>query len=122
MSHVAAAGSVTIGNNVAGKRLGVKKYAGEQVKVGNILVKQRGTVFHPGKNVKLSKDFSIYAVAEGVVAFRRMSGRKRGQYYVDVLNEEQQKAALKSAKASTEKTSKKPVKKVAVKTTKKASK
>jgi large subunit ribosomal protein L27 len=85
MSKIAAAGSVTISNNVAGKRLGIKKYAGEKVKTGNIILKQRGTVHHPGKNVKLSKDFSIYAMTEGVVAFRRMSGRKRGKYYVDVI-------------------------------------
>lgn len=110
MSKVAAAGSVTIGNNVAGKRLGVKKYAGQKVIIGNILVKQRGTVFHPGKNVKLSKDFSIYAVADGVVEFRRMSGRKRGQYYVDVITESDKKAP-----SNAKKTAKKPVKKTASK-------
>jgi large subunit ribosomal protein L27 len=84
MSKVAAAGSVKISNNVAGKRLGVKKYAGEEVKNGNIIVKQRGSVYHPGKNTKMGKDFSIYAVSDGLVAFRRMSGHKRGKYYVDV--------------------------------------
>ena len=84
MSKVAAAGSVKISPNVAGKRLGVKKYAGENVKNRNIIVKQRGSVYHPGKNTKMGKDFSIYAIVDGEVSFRRMSGHKRGQYYIDV--------------------------------------
>lgn len=86
MSKTAAAGSVKMSPNVPGKRLGVKLYAGEEVKNGNIIVKQRGTVFHAGKNTKLSRDHSIYAVSDGFVAFRRMSGHKRGQYFVDVLD------------------------------------
>ena len=85
MSHVAAAGSVTVSGNVAGKRLGVKKFAGEKVKIGNIILKQRGSIYHPGKNVKMSKDYSIHALKDGVVTFRRMSGHKRGKYYVDVV-------------------------------------
>ncbi|MCK9416699.1 MAG: 50S ribosomal protein L27 [Candidatus Dojkabacteria bacterium] len=85
MSHVVAGGSVSISGNVAGKRLGLKKYAQEEVKAGNIIVKQRGTVYHPGKNTYLSKDFSIHAEIDGTVAFRRMSGPKRGKYYIDVI-------------------------------------
>ena len=85
MSHVAAAGSITVSGNMAGKRLGVKKYAGEKVKTGNIIVKQRGSVFHAGKNTQLSKDYSIHALKDGIVAFRKMSGHKRGRYYVDVV-------------------------------------
>ncbi len=84
MSKVAAAGSVKISTNVAGKRLGVKKFAGEAVRNGNIIVRQRGSVYHPGKNTKMGKDFSIYAVADGEVSFRRMTGHKRGKYYIDV--------------------------------------
>jgi large subunit ribosomal protein L27 len=84
MSKLAAAGSVKISPNVAGKRLGVKKFAGQKVRNGNIIVKQRGSVYHPGKNAKMGKDFSIYAVEDGFVAFRRMSGHKRGKYFVDV--------------------------------------
>lgn len=84
MSKVAAGGSVKISNNVAGKRLGVKKFAGEVVRNGNIIVKQRGSVYHPGKNTKMSKDFSIYAISDGEVSFRRMTGHKRGKYYIDV--------------------------------------
>lgn len=85
MSHVVGAGSVTMGGHVAGKRLGVKKYEGEQVVAGNIILKQRGSVYHPGKNTYASKDYSIHAKTDGVVKFRRMSGFKRGQYYVDVV-------------------------------------
>ena len=55
MSHVVGAGSVAMGGNVAGKRLGVKKFEGEKVKAGNIIVKQRGSVYHPGRNTYLSK-------------------------------------------------------------------
>ncbi len=85
MSKVAAAGSVATTMNVVGKRLGVKKYAGQSVINGNILVKQRGTVFHAGIGTKLSRDHSIYAVTDGVVRFRRMTGHKRNKYYVDVV-------------------------------------
>ena len=86
MSKVAAAGSVKISPNVAGKRLGVKKFAGEKVRNGNIIVKQRGSVYHPGKNVKMGRDFSIYAVQDGIVSFRKMSGHKRGKFYIDVTS------------------------------------
>ncbi|HBB64493.1 hypothetical protein A3K02_00080 [candidate division WS6 bacterium RIFOXYD1_FULL_33_8] len=85
MSHVVGAGTVSVSGNIAGKRLGVKKYEGEKVESGNIIVKQRGSVFHPGKNTYSSKDYSIHANKTGVVKFRRMSGFKRGQYFVDVV-------------------------------------
>jgi large subunit ribosomal protein L27 len=85
MSHVVGGGTVSVSGNIAGKRLGVKKYANEIVKAGNIIVKQRGTVYHPGKNTYLSKDYSIHAKSDGTVSFRRMSGAKRGKYFVDVI-------------------------------------
>ena len=85
MSHVVGAGSVTMTGHVAGKRLGIKKYEGQKVKSGNIIVKQRGSVYHPGKNTYLSKDYSIHAKTDGFVKFRRMSGFKRGQFYIDVV-------------------------------------
>ena len=85
MSHVVAGGTVTISGNVAGKRLGVKKFADEVVRAGNIILKQRGSVYHPGKNTYMSKDYSIHAKIDGKVSFRRMSGFKRGKYYVDVV-------------------------------------
>jgi large subunit ribosomal protein L27 len=84
MAHTLGAGSVSTSGNVAGKRLGVKKYEGEEVKSGNIILKQRGSVYHPGKNTYMSKDYSIHAKSDGVVKFRRMSGNKRGKYFVDV--------------------------------------
>ncbi len=85
MSHVAAAATSSNFGNVAGKRLGLKKYAGETVKPGNIIVKQNGSVFHPGKNTYISKNYSIHAKTDGVVQFRRMTGFKRGQFYIDVI-------------------------------------
>jgi large subunit ribosomal protein L27 len=85
MAHTLAAGSVSTSGNVAGKRLGVKKYEGERVFSGNIILKQRGSVYYPGKNTYIAKDYSIHAQKEGVVKFRRMTGHKRGKYYVDVL-------------------------------------
>jgi len=85
MSKVAAGSTTSNHGSVAGKRLGVKKYAGEQVKAGNIIVKQKGSMFHPGKNTYMGKTFSIHAKTDGVVEFRRMSGFKRGQYFIDVI-------------------------------------
>lgn len=88
MSHVAAAATSSNFGNVAGKRLGIKKYAGEKVKAGNILVKQNGSVYHPGVNTYMSKTYAIHAKKEGVVQFRRMSGYKRGKFYIDVVDSE----------------------------------
>jgi len=87
MSKVAGAGAVRISGNVAGKRLGVKKFEGQNVLNGNIIVKQRGSVFHPGLNTKMGKDHTIYAISDGSVEFRRMTGYKRNQFYVDVVVE-----------------------------------
>ena len=87
MSHVKGAGSVSMTKNMEGKRLGLKKFGGQKVIIGNIVVKQRGSVYHPGKNVKMGRDHTIYVTADGVVAFRRMKGYKRSQFYVDVVVE-----------------------------------
>ncbi len=59
-----------------GKRLGVKLFGGQEVKIGNILVRQRGTKFHPGKNVRMGRDFTLFALKEGVVKFRQHWGKK----------------------------------------------
>jgi len=64
-----------------GKRLGLKVSGGQKVKAGNILVRQRGSTFHPGKNVGMGKDFTLYALKEGVVSFTRKKGKK----YIEVL-------------------------------------
>lgn len=87
MSKVKGAGAVAMSKNMEGKRLGLKKSGGQSVITGNIIVRQRGSVYHPGKNVKMGRDHTIYAVAQGVVAFRRMTGHKRSQYFVDVVSE-----------------------------------
>src|SRR5476649_1564304 len=85
MAHTKAAGSAKRTVDVAGKRLGIKKFAGQYVKPGNIIVRQHGTRFHIGVGTMLARYYSIFAVAEGYVSFRQMSGFKRAQKYVDVL-------------------------------------
>lgn len=89
MAHFKAGGAKAHqGINVAGKRLGVKLYAGQFAKSGNIIVRQRGTVFHPGKNVRMGRDHTLFATSDGYVSFRDMTGYKRGQKYVDILENE----------------------------------
>ncbi len=85
MAKVAAGSTTSNYGKVAGKRLGVKKFAGERVKAGNIIVRQKGSVYHPGKNTYMSKTHNIHAKTDGVVEFRRMSGFKRSQYFIDVI-------------------------------------
>jgi large subunit ribosomal protein L27 len=69
MAHKKAGGSTSNGRDSISKRLGVKKFGGEQVLAGNIIVRQRGTRFHPGVNVGLGKDHTIFATAHGTVRF-----------------------------------------------------
>lgn len=71
MAHKKAGGSSRNGRDSAGRRLGVKKYGGEAVIPGNIIVRQRGTKFHPGANVGMGKDHTLFATAEGSVKFYR---------------------------------------------------
>lgn len=75
MAHKKAGGSSRNGRDSAGRRLGVKKFGGEAVIPGNILVRQRGTKFHPGANVGMGKDHTIFAKVEGTVEFRQTRGR-----------------------------------------------
>jgi large subunit ribosomal protein L27 len=70
-------GSTRNGRDSAGQRRGVKKFGGELVKPGNILVRQVGTRFHPGRNVKLAKDFTIYSLIEGHVAFEQFDAQRK---------------------------------------------
>ena len=72
MAHKKAGGSSRNGRDSAGQRFGVKRYSGQKVLAGNILVRQRGTKIHPGNNVGLGKDYTIYAKIDGVVAFERL--------------------------------------------------
>lgn len=76
MAHKKAGGSTGNGRDSEGKRLGVKKFGGEFVKSGNILVRQRGTKFHPGKNVGLGRDFTLFALIDGTVKFARFKKDK----------------------------------------------
>ena len=69
MAHKKAGGSSRNGRDSAGRRLGVKKFGGELVILGNILVRQRGTKFHPGKGVGMGKDHTLFALVEGHVEF-----------------------------------------------------
>ncbi len=74
MAHKKAGGSSRNGRDSAGRRLGVKKFGGEHVTAGNIIIRQRGTKWHPGDNVGMGKDHTIFAVKEGVVQFGKTRG------------------------------------------------
>ena len=71
MAHKKAGGSSKNGRDSIGKRLGVKHFGGEFVRAGNILVRQRGTTVHPGDNVRMGKDFTLFATCDGNVQFRK---------------------------------------------------
>jgi large subunit ribosomal protein L27 len=75
MAHKKAGGSSRNGRDSAGRRLGVKKFGGEAVLAGNIIVRQRGTKFHPGRNVGIGRDHTLFALEEGHVRFRTSGGR-----------------------------------------------
>jgi len=77
MAHKKSGGSAKNGRDSAGQRLGVKRYASEVVRPGNILVRQRGTRFLPGMNVARAKDDTLFALARGVVRFERVSRQKQ---------------------------------------------
>jgi large subunit ribosomal protein L27 len=76
MAHKKAGGSSRNGRDTAGRRLGVKKFGGEAVIAGNIIVRQRGTKWHPGTGVGLGKDHTIFALVDGKVAFRTRANAK----------------------------------------------
>jgi len=81
MAHKKAGGSSRNGRDSKGRRLGVKKFGGEAVTSGNIIVRQRGTKWHPGPNVGLGTDHTLYALVDGKVAFR---SKGDGRAYVSV--------------------------------------
>jgi len=82
MSHKKAGGSSRNGRDSAGQRRGVKRYGGQQVAAGNILVRQRGTKIHPGNNVGIGRDYTIFAKIDGIVAFERLGkDRKKVSVY-----------------------------------------
>lgn len=76
MAHKKAGGSSRNGRDSAGRRLGVKKFGGESVIAGNIIVRQRGTKFHPGANVGMGKDHTLFALCDGNVSFRQRAGKR----------------------------------------------
>ncbi len=82
MAHKKAGGSSRNGRDSAGRRLGVKKFGGESVIPGNIILRQRGTKWHPGDNVGMGKDHTIFAKVEGNVQFKTKRG---GRTYVSVM-------------------------------------
>ena len=76
MAHKKGEGSVKNGRDSQSKRLGVKIYGGQSALAGNIIIRQRGTTYHPGKNVGLGRDFTIFAMTDGVVEFRKTKADK----------------------------------------------
>jgi large subunit ribosomal protein L27 len=82
MAHKKSGGSSRNGRDSAGRRLGVKKYGGENVLAGNILVRQRGTTFYPGTNVGLGRDHTLFATITGQVKFQTKKGDRT---YISVL-------------------------------------
>jgi len=76
MAHKKAGGSSNNGRDSIGRRLGVKKFGGEKVLAGNIIVRQRGTKVYPGDNVGMGKDHTLFALVEGHVQFRKSKGNK----------------------------------------------
>ncbi len=81
MAHKKAGGSSRNGRDSAGKRRGVKRFGGQEVIAGNILIRQCGTKFHPGRNVSMGRDFTIYSLIDGVVAFERKKSRQEVSVY-----------------------------------------
>lgn len=81
MAHKKAGGSSRNGRSTIGRRLGVKKFGGQAVDAGNIIIRQRGTKYHPGENVGIGRDHTIFAIAPGKVSFAR---KAKGRVYVSV--------------------------------------
>jgi large subunit ribosomal protein L27 len=82
MAHKKAGGSSRNGRDSAGRRLGVKKFGGENVIPGNIIIRQRGTKYNPGENIGMGKDHTLFALVAGKVAFKQKSG---GKMFVNVV-------------------------------------
>lgn len=85
MAHKKGGGSSRNGRDSEGRRLGIKKFGGEVVRAGNILARQRGTKFHPGENVGIGRDFTLFALVDGIVEFERL-GRDRTRVNVKPIS------------------------------------
>ncbi len=81
MAHKKSGGSSRNGRDSIGKRLGIKKYGGQAVTAGNIIVRQRGTKWHPGDNVGLGRDYTIFALKDGKISYKKGA---KGRTYVSV--------------------------------------
>lgn len=77
MAHKKGQGSTQNNRDSAGRRLGVKKFGGETVRAGNIVIRQRGTKVHPGKNMGMGKDHTLFALVDGVVVFERYDKKRK---------------------------------------------
>ncbi|MCE2470252.1 MAG: 50S ribosomal protein L27 [Dehalococcoidia bacterium] len=86
MAHKKAGGSSRNGRDSQGQRLGVKRYGGQTVRAGTVIVRQRGTKIHPGRHVGLGRDFTIYALVDGVVHFDHANKRSRRANVAPSLN------------------------------------
>ncbi len=84
MAHKKGEGSVKNGRDSQSKRLGVKIYGGQPAVAGNIIIRQRGTTYHPGSNVGVGKDFTIFALSDGLVEFKK---GKENRTFVSVVSE-----------------------------------
>ena len=82
MAHKKGVGSSDNGRDSKSKRLGVKLFGGQTAVAGNIIIRQRGTKFHPGRNVGIGKDFTLYALTDGVIEFKT---KKRDRTFVNVV-------------------------------------
>ncbi len=85
MAHKKAGGSSRNGRDSAGQRRGVKRFGGQVVKAGNILVRQLGTKFHPGEGVGLGRDFTLFALVDGVVSFEKYTRNRKVKTRVKVV-------------------------------------
>ena len=112
MAHKKGVGSTDNGRDSKSKRLGVKLFGGQEAKAGNIIIRQRGTKFHPGENVYKGKDFSLHAAIDGTVHFRR---KRNNRTYVSVLSEAEYAAIVGASPAQPVKKTAEPVAKKEVK-------
>ncbi len=77
MAHKKAGGSSRNGRDSAGQRYGVKRFGGQRVRAGNIIIRQKGTKIHPGSNVGMGKDYTLYAMIDGTVTFERLDKTRK---------------------------------------------
>jgi len=88
MAHKKAGGSSRNGRDSNSKRLGVKCFGGQRIQAGAIIIRQRGTQYHPGENVGMGKDYTLFALVDGVVRFAVKGEKKRRTVFVDAVEEE----------------------------------